>query len=51
MKFGKQEHAGASPTTLHWEYGPHGDGIHGFPLGPKKIGSKKESIWIRKNNR
>lgn len=44
IKFGKQEHAGASPTTLHWEYGPHGDGMHGFPLGPESIGSKEESI-------
>lgn len=29
----KQEHDGDSPCTLHWEFGPQGDGIHGFPTG------------------
>lgn len=36
---GKQEHAGVSPTILHCEFGPHGEGIQGFPdgfgFGPK----------------
>jgi len=30
---GKQEHDGDSPCTLHWEFGPQGDGIQGFPTG------------------
>lgn len=31
IKLGKQEHEGVSPWTLHWEFGPQGDGIQGFP--------------------
>lgn len=29
-KFGKQEHAGVSPTNLHRELGPQGDGMQGL---------------------
>lgn len=28
--WGKHEQAGELPTTRHWEFGPHGDGTHGF---------------------
>lgn len=28
---GKQEHDGDSPLTLHWEFGPQGDGTQGLP--------------------
>lgn len=30
MYVGKHEHDGVPPTSLHCEYGPHGDGTHGF---------------------
>jgi len=30
INWGRQEHAGDSPWTLHWEFGPQGDGIQGF---------------------
>lgn len=29
----KQEQDGESPWTLHWEFGPQGDGTQGFPTG------------------
>ena len=32
-KFGRQEHAGCVPTTLHCELGPQGEGLQGFPTG------------------
>jgi len=30
IKSGKQEHDGCCPFTWHCEFGPHGDGTHGF---------------------
>jgi len=30
---GKQEHAGVFPITRHCAFGPHGEGLHGFPDG------------------
>lgn len=30
---GRQEHEGDWPWILHCEFGPHGDGIQGFPIG------------------
>lgn len=30
INVGKQEHDGVLPFTLHSEFGPHGDGIHGL---------------------
>lgn len=30
---GKHEQEGVSPFTWHCEFGPHGDGTHGFPMG------------------
>lgn len=30
IKSGRQEHEGDSPDTLHCEFGPQGDGSHGF---------------------
>jgi hypothetical protein len=30
--------AGDSPTTLHCEFGPQGDGTHGFVLGGGSLG-------------
>lgn len=30
MNSGEQEQEGASLTTLHSEFGPHGEGSHGF---------------------
>lgn len=33
MYSGKQEQEGLSPDALHWEYGPHGVGWHGFTGG------------------
>lgn len=32
MNSGKQEQDGDSPFTLHWEFGPHGDGTQGLPI-------------------
>lgn len=29
---GKHEQAGVDPTIRHWEFGPHGEGEHGFRL-------------------
>lgn len=29
----KHEQEGESPWTLHWEFGPHGDGMQGLPTG------------------
>lgn len=33
MNSAKQEHDGDWPWTLHWEFGPQGDGTQGFPIG------------------
>lgn len=41
IKFGKQEHAGCVPITLHCELGPQGEGIHGFPLSVVGEGTRK----------
>lgn len=34
---GKHEHDGDVPCTWHCEYGPHGDGTHGFRIGSSSI--------------
>lgn len=33
VKDGKQEQDGVLPCTLHSEFGPHGDGMHGLVGG------------------
>lgn len=33
MKLGAHEHDGEFPLTWHWEFGPQGDGKHGFCTG------------------
>lgn len=34
---GKHEHDGEVPWTWHWEYGPQGEGKHGFRIGSSSI--------------
>lgn len=46
IKFGKQEHAGVLPITLHCEFGPQGEGKQGL-LGGTTRGSKKTKIRKR----
>lgn len=40
MNSGKQEHEGDSPDTLHCEFGPQGDGSHGFVGTTTAVSSK-----------
>lgn len=41
MYSGKHEQEGLSPDALHWEYGPHGVGWHGFAGGNACGGATK----------
>lgn len=44
-KFGKHEQDGTDPTSLHWLFGPHGDGTHGLTItGSTCTGGKAKKI-------
>jgi len=30
IKYGKQEHTAWLLSSLHWLFGPHGEGVHGY---------------------
>lgn len=43
VKFGKQVHDGIPDKSLHIEFGPHGDGVHGVISA---TGAPKITKWI-----
>lgn len=45
MNSGKQEQEGISPFTTHWELGPHGEGMQGFPFSGGAASTKMIRVY------